>query len=328
MIVATGPSAQGAGKRRTVIVVVRLLFSGGLLTLLLVVVPWHQVTAAASQMTLAIYAVALAGYLAGHVLGAGKWRMLMAASRGGERLSVHDTTGCYSAGLFSNLFLPTIVGGDVVRAALATRALGRPEAVILGSIADRVIDFAGLGLLIAGGALFAGTDLAGWAGPLAGISAIAGLAAAILVLRLAFRRSLNKWPRRFRRRIVRTLVALRHLGRRPQPALLALLLSLSMQSLFIVISAALGGAVGAHAPLWAWFVVWPLAKAIGMIPVSHGGRGVRDAAITTLLVPFGVPAAFGLVASLAWNSVMIGGTVIAGGVALIYRPERRVLRAA
>jgi hypothetical protein len=59
-----------------------------------------------------------------------------------------------------------------------------------------------------------------------------------------------------------------------------------------------------------------------MLPVSLGGLGVRDAALTTLLVPFGVPAAFGLVASLAWNTVLIGGTVIAGALVADADPAR------
>lgn len=304
----------------------RLLFSAGMLALLLLVVPWEQVTAAAGQMTISLYLLALAGYLGGHAVGAGKWRMVLGASGGGQKLSIRDTAGCYSAGLFSNLFLPTVVGGDVVRATLAARALGRTEAVVFGSVADRVIDFAALGLLIGTGmvfALFGGAELAGWSGPLAAIVAIVGIGTAVLILPLLFRRPLNRWPRRFRRRIGRALVALRHMARRPRVAVLALVLSLSMQSLFILVSARLGEAVGASAPLWAWFVVWPLAKAAGMLPVSLGGFGVRDAALTSLLVPFGVPAGYGLVASLAWNSVLIGGTAIAGVVAMIFRPGHR-----
>jgi hypothetical protein len=46
-----------------------------------------EVKTAASQMTIGLYLMALAGFLCGHALGAGKWRMLVsAASRGGERL--------------------------------------------------------------------------------------------------------------------------------------------------------------------------------------------------------------------------------------------------
>jgi glycosyltransferase 2 family protein len=170
-------------------------------------------------------------------------------------------------------------------------------------------------------------DMAGWAGPLAGIVALVVIAGGALLLPLLLRRPLNRWPRRFRRRIGRGLVALRHLARRPGLAVGALLMSVAMQSLFILITARLGHAVGAEAPLWGWFIVWPLAKAAGMMPVSLGGLGVRDAALTSLLVPFGVPPASGLVASLAWDAVVIGGTAIAGVVALVLRPGRRENRA-
>jgi len=322
-----GP-AQDAGKRRGAGIALRVLLSGGILALLLFVVPWEQVRAAAAQMTILLYLMALAAYLGGHAVGAGKWRMVLGASGGGELLSVRDTVGCYSSGLFANLFLPTVVGGDVLRAALAARALGRPEAVVLGSLADRLIDTAALGLLIAGGVAFAGAEVAGWARPLTGMAVLVVIGTGFLVLPLVLRRPLARWPLRFRRRIGRALVALRHLGRRPRAAVLALALSLIMQSVFVVVSARLGHAVGADAPLWVWFVVWPLAKAAGMLPVSLGGLGVRDAALTSLLLPFGVPAAYGLVASLAWNAVLIGGTALAGVAALIFRPGRRVPRAA
>lgn len=299
----------------------RLLVSGLLLAVLLVVLPWEDMRAAAAQMTAPLYAGALAAFLGAHVLGALKWRTMLASSLGGERLALRDTVACYGAGLFANLFLPTVVGGDVVRAGLAARALGRPEAVVLGSVADRLIDVAGLALLVGGGVVVAGAEVAGWGAPLAGLVGVLVLGLGALLLPLALRRPLAAWPARHRRRIGRGLVALRHLARRPRPALLALALSLSMQAAFIVVSAWLGAAVGAAAPLWAWFIAWPLAKAAGMLPVSLGGLGVRDAALASLLVPFGVPAAVGLVASLAWQAVLIGGALVGGLLGLVLRPR-------
>jgi glycosyltransferase 2 family protein len=299
----------------------RLFVSAGLIGLLLWILPFDQVRSAAAQMTLPLYAGALAAFLGAHFLGALKWRAMMTASLGGERLAIPDMVACYGAGLFSNLFLPTVVGGDVVRAGMAARALGRPEAIVLGSVADRLIDIAGLALLVGGGVIFAGAELTSWGAPFAGLVVILVLGTAFLLMPLALRRPLTAWPAGRRRRIGRSLVALRHLSRRPRPALLALVLSLSMQSIFIVVSAWLGHAVGAEAPLWAWFIAWPLAKAAGMLPVSLGGLGVRDAALASLLVPFGVPAAIGLVASLAWNAVLIGGALIGGLLGLLLRPR-------
>jgi glycosyltransferase 2 family protein len=322
---APGMEAAALPRRRPGRLLIRLLFSGGILTLLLTLLPWDDVATAASRITLPHYLAALAGFVVGHSLGAIKWRLMLASSLGVVRMSVRDTAGCYGAGLFSNLFLPTVVGGDIVRATLAARALGRTEAVVLGSVADRLIDFAALGLLIVAGVLVAGAELSGWAGPLGVVTGIVVIGGGVLLLPLALRRPLARWPRRVRRRAGRSLVALRRLARQPRPAVLALLLSLSMQSIFILISAWLGHAVGAHAPLWAWFVAWPLAKTAGMLPVSLGGLGVRDAALAGLLVPLGVPAAFGLVASLAWNAVLIGGALLGGALWWLVRPGQRKL---
>lgn len=92
----------------------------------------------------------------------------------------------------------------------------------------------------------------------------------------------------------------------------AFAVALLMQSSFVLLNAWLGYSLGIDVPLAVWFLVWPLAKAAGLLPVSLGGLGVRDATLAALLVPFGVPPAQGLVASLAWTSVMIGGGLLGG----------------
>jgi uncharacterized membrane protein YbhN (UPF0104 family) len=223
-----------------------------------------------------------------------------------------DALRCYAAGLFANLCLPSIVGGDVLRAALAARATGSPEAAILGGVVDRTIDVATLGILIAAGGVFASNALPGWGGPAVNITLIAIAIVLLVFLPLAIRRPLMNWPRRIRRRVGRGLVALRSLGRRPGRAAISLVLSLTIQSFFILLNFSLGRTVGISVPLAVWFVVWPLAKAAGLLPISLGGLAVRDATFAALLVPLGVPIAVGVVASLIWQSVMIVGGLLAG----------------
>jgi uncharacterized membrane protein YbhN (UPF0104 family) len=90
-------------------------------------------------------------------------------------------------------------------------------------------------------------------------------------------------------------------------------LSLLIQSAFVLLNAWIGRSIGIHVPLAVWFLVWPLAKVAGLLPISLGGLGVRDATMGALLTTFGVTMASGVVASLIWQSVLIVGGLIAGG---------------
>lgn len=289
----------------------RIAVSGGLLLLLLLFLPWDTARAAIGRLPFSLWMGALAGFTAGHFLGVLKWRMLVNVGSG-QPLRMLDSVRCYSAGLFANLCLPSIVGGDVLRAALAARVTRSPEAAVLAGVVDRIIDVATLGLLIAVGGIFAGDAL-----PASGRGAltIGLLVVALMVvvfLPLMVRRPLDHWPRRFRRRIGRGLVALRSVARNPATALVSLTLSMIIQSSFVLLNVAIGRAIGIDVPLAVWFVVWPLAKVAGLFPISLGGLAVRDAAFAALLVPLGVPIALGILASLVWQSVLIAGGLLAG----------------
>jgi uncharacterized membrane protein YbhN (UPF0104 family) len=217
--------------------------------------------------------------------------------------------------LFANLCLPGIVGGDVLRATMAQKMGRRPEPVILGSIVDRVMDVVTLGILIAGGAIALGAAQPNaWTAALTAV-AIAGLAlAAIIAPVVLFRRSIRRWPARWRRPVRRTQSAIRSLSRRPGTWVAAQLYSLVIQG-----GAAIGASLGIDVPLAAWFIAWPMAKLAGLIPVSLGGLAVREAALASLLLPFGVPASQGVAASLLWQTILIAGGLLAGLTWLVLR---------
>jgi uncharacterized membrane protein YbhN (UPF0104 family) len=288
----------------------RVAVSGGLLALLLVILPWENVRTAIGRLPPSLWLAVLGGFVAGHLLGVLKWRMLVNAA--GPRLLLIDAMRCYAAGLFANLCLPSIVGGDVLRAALAARATGNPEAVVLGGVIDRTIDIATLGILIAAGGLQARNVLPGWGAEVLNVTLLVAAVALLILVPLAVRHPLRRWPPRFQRRIGRTFVALRSFSRRPRTPLLALAVSVAIQSFFVVLNSLIGRAVGIELPLAVWFLVWSLAKVAGLLPISLGGLAVRDATFAALLVPIGVPAALGVVASLVWQSVLIVGGLLAG----------------
>ena len=292
-------------------IAVRVAVSVIVLGLLLTLLPFDEIKRAVSGLSPLLWLGAVAGFLVGHRAGVEKWRSIINASR--ADLGSRQAVRCYAAGLFANLCLPSIVGGDVLRAALASKATGRTEAVVIGAVADRLLDVMALAVLISAGALAAPALLPGatsWG--VAGI-VVLGAAAGLVAVWVAGRRPLGSWPPRFRRRIGRTLVGLRRLRRYPRVTARAFAISLGIQAGFVLLNAAIGKAVGIDVPVIAWFLVWPLAKVAALLPISLGGLGLRDATLGALLVPLGVPMALGVVASLVWQSVLIAGGLIAGG---------------
>lgn len=291
-------------------ILARVLVSAGVLTALLLLLPWNEIRSAVTRMPLLTWSAVLGGFLVGHSLGVVKWRMLLNTGR--SNLALLEAVRCYAAGLFANLCLPSIVGGDVVRATLAARATGRSEAAVLGGIADRMIDLLALGSLLVAGGLAAGLALpAPGSRALSAILILAATSAGVLIV-VAVRRPLRSWPQRIRRPIGRSLVALRRLGKARGTAIAAFSVSLLIQGGFVLLNAWIGRSIGISVPLSTWFLVWPLAKLAGLLPVSLGGLGVRDATLGGLLVLAGVPLATGVVASLIWQSILIASGLLAG----------------
>ena len=252
----------------------------------------------------------LIGYLATHCIGVTKWRLMVAVA--GSGMTWIQAARCYFAGLFGSLFLPSLIGGDLVRAGMAMR-IGRSKAgVLLGSLVDRSVDLVALGLLAGIGALL----LPGSLDPkdrrifllLAGIGLVGTLIAAAIAAFLPARR----FSYRMRRRFVRMRIAARSMARRPGAVMAALILALSAQIVFIVLNIALAEACGLHLPFRVWLFAWPLAKLSAAIPITQGGIGVREAALAALLLPFGAPAVLSVAAGIAWEAVVIGGGIVAG----------------
>jgi uncharacterized membrane protein YbhN (UPF0104 family) len=289
---------------------IKAAISAGLLVLLFILLPWGQVRTAISRMPGRVWLGVLAVFALGHLVGVQKWRLLLGASR--ARIGYGEAVRCYGAGLFANLCLPSIVGGDVLRGVLAGRASGRMEAVFLAGIMDRVIDVATLALLIAAGAVFSRGALPGWSGEVITAAVAVSAAIAVFAAPLVLRRPLASWPRRLRRPLGRALVALRHMAQSPGRAAAAVVLSILIQSTFVLLNVMIGTAIGIQLALPLWFMAWPLAKVAGLMPISLGGLAVRDATFGALLVPLGVPMAHGVVAALIWQTVMIAGGLLGG----------------
>jgi uncharacterized membrane protein YbhN (UPF0104 family) len=197
-------------------------------------------------------------------------------------------------------------------AAACRRAEGR-AGIVVGSFLNRALDTAALLVLAGSSCLFVPTALfRRYAGVLRGIAIAMGcgliLAAIVGVLR-------PSWPSvRLQRLFDRHREALALL-RQPLLMLLPLALSCGIQLGFLWLNDRMAEPLGLHLSIAAWLFAWPLAKLFSMIPVSFGGIGTREVALTALLAPFGAPAGRVVATAVAWDAVVIAGGLCGGVLA-------------
>jgi uncharacterized protein (TIRG00374 family) len=294
-------------------VALRLGGSAVALAVLLAVIPFHELVDAIGGVRPHVWVIAIAVYLALHFIGVLKWRLLL--NTAGAGLSIRDAARCYYYGLFGNVFLPSIVGGDIVRAGLAFTMTRERSAVVLGSLVDRVLDLvglatiAGVGILLLPRALDARNERVFTV--LAAVCVLLGVVALVASMRLPVRR----FPKKVRRPVVQVRNALRAFQQRPLHALAAFLSGIILQTLLVVLNAWLGYEAGIRISFVVWLFVWPMAKISGLAPVTQGGIGVREAAQVALFTPFGVSAAAAAATGLIFEAVIITGGLIGGGLA-------------
>lgn len=280
-------------------------------------VHWHDIASAIGRVPALTWFAVWLGFAAGHALGVFKWRynVNLGIRSARARLAPVDAVQCYSAGMFANLCLPSIVGGDALKAILAARLTGRAEAAVIGGLTERLIDTFALLVLIVTGALWSQSAMPGWAQSVVQVGALLAVAGALLALPLVLRTRLARWPRKLRRSVGRALVAMRRLAARPQRALIVLALSLLIQGWFVVLNMQLGRAIGIDAPLAVWAFAVPMTKAITLAPLSVGGLGLREVTLAAFLTAMaGVADQDGVAASLLWQSVLIATGLVGGGL--------------
>jgi glycosyltransferase 2 family protein len=266
------------------------------------------------------FVLVLGGYLLAHSLGVAKWRMVVNAA--GAQLDFATSAQCYAGGLFGTLFLPSIVGGDIIRLAVGLRRSPRPAAVLAGNVVDRFVDVAAqAGLVLLGLILLPNSVPEKFAKTAQTGLLYAAVAAALLFAGgIVFRqRLLGGRSVRFRRRLARLRHAVRAVSRRRHVLVLGWLAGTCIQAAFLILTARLAVYCGLVLPLKVWLFAWPLAKLAAVLPLTQGGIGVREAALVGLLAPFGAPGPLVLAAGLIWEGVIVAGGLVAGAVALLLR---------
>lgn len=303
--------------------VARLVTSVLILILLLLNLPLADLWDTLARLSPGVWFFAVAVFVGAHGIGAAKWTLLI--NTGEDKVPYSAALRYHFAGLFANLFLPSIAGGDVVRAGLAIRSSSEKEAVVLGSLLDRVLDVCALALIVAVGVLLSPVALAAEDRSLLlvvlgllGVAALGG--AGLLVVPLP-----KRTPSKLVKVVERVRYGLQQLLKHPQRALIGLSLSVFMQAGFVLLTAFLGASVGIEPGLAVWFFAWPLAKLSATLPISIGGLGVREAALAVLLGRFGVSTAHAVGIGLLWQTVLLAGGAV-GGISYYFLHRRASYR--
>jgi uncharacterized membrane protein YbhN (UPF0104 family) len=317
---------QSEQSRGRLLLLVRWAAALLIITLLAYFLPIAQLRSAISGISPLRFAALLLIYLLALTVGITKWHLVVNSAD--SRLPFSVSAQCYAGGLFGALFLPSIVGGDVVRLAVGISRSPRPASVVTGNVVDRLLDAAAqLTLVLLGLGLFPG--------PLPNLLkiptrhlllALSIAIVAVFVLLVIVPRLLRGRSIRFRRRLARLHLAQVEVSKHPYRILFCWLLGLTVQGTFLVVTMLLGISCGLHLPFRAWLFAWPLSKIAGILPITQGGIGVRETAMVALLVPFGAPAARVLATGIAAEGIIIAGGLIAGLTAFVLRRRDQALR--
>jgi uncharacterized membrane protein YbhN (UPF0104 family) len=276
---------------------------------------WVRVRDAFANMRFQYWTAALVIYLASQVVSGLRWKML--ARPLGFANTLGHFTALYYVGMFFNLFLPTSVGGDVVRAWYLDRGSGRKMAAFLSVLADRGSGLVVLVLLACGGVLLSPIALPSWVRAIVWAttgSGFLGIVVMLLGCRLHVRS--ERW-----RQV--SQAGLLYLG---NPGLLALtgVLSLVIQAANVSVVWLLGVSINAAVPLSFYWVFVPMVSLLTMLPFSLNGMGIREGSTVLFLTPLGVGESSALCLAFLWFTVMTAASLVGGIYSVGWFPRDKV----
>lgn len=262
-------------------------------------------------------ALAVGVYLGCMALNALKWWLLLAAS--GWPIRFGECLRITLIGMFANFFLPTSIGGDVLRIGLITRS-GVPASV--GALTVFLQRFTGL-LAMLGIGLVGMLLSAAAAGntPQRVMIASATVCGLLLVGLTAAWYAEARWtvsdrlPGALARPVRKIGAALGAIGHARRALAAVMAVSVVFQVLMVLLQAWLGWTAGARPELVHWFWLVPMMGLGEMVPAGLAGIGPRDATAEYLLgaLGFGGQA---VLSTVLWHGMKILSS-LPGGVLLL-----------
>lgn len=297
---------------------------GAVSLLLLGILVWRVDLARLLQtlraLPLHVFLAAFLAYLLGYVLSTIRWQRLLLAE--GVRLSFSRLVLVYFQGAFFNLFLPSLIGGDIFRGYAIYKLTSGHDAALASILVDRLSGFAAL-MAIAVVALalaYGQVQDAAVATMILGVAVVFGVVLVILqnprLAALAGRLLAALRLGRHQAKLTGMVESLQRYRGHRRALLQALILSALLQALIIVTYWAIGEALSLGVPLAYFFLYVPLITVLAMLPVSVAGLGMREGGAVFFFAKVGVDAATALGMALIWFSLTVLVSSL-GGLALL-----------
>lgn len=296
---------------RTLLLVVKLVLSVGLLAYLLQSVDLSDVLRHFIEGRHALFAVAALVYIVVVLLSTVRWKVLLDAVEKGHTFG--ELLNSYMVASFFGNFLPSNVGGDVVRVRDTAKHVGSHTAALTVAFVDRVVGFVALYFIAAPAFLLGGSLVRGLAGArviLLGLTLLFIVLGAIfmrsgLVTRVVERVGVRRFP--WIHTKFESVQSTVNVFRANKAALFeAFLLSLLLQFLGVVYFYLVASALRIPLDLGTAMLMVPLCSLIQAIPISFNGWGIRESVYVLYFHQVGLPRT----SALAFSIVAAGLVVL------------------
>jgi uncharacterized membrane protein YbhN (UPF0104 family) len=267
---------------------------------------------------------ALGLYLGMILVSAWRWGLLLRAQH--IPFSFGGLTSSFLVATFFNNFLPSNIGGDVVRVADTAPAAGSKTLATTVVLIDRGLGLLGLVLVAALGASAGlGPAMVGPVGPgmlWAGFGVATMLATPALLMPEGFTRILQPLrivhPEWVDQRLERLTVALSRFKESPGALVSCFLGAVAVQGILVAFYLAIAHSLHIPITFAQLAVVVPISFIVQMVPVSMNGFGVREATFGFYFTRLGLPLESALLVSFIGAALVLLFS-LSGGVAYVAR---------
>jgi len=298
---------------RRLFVIVRGLVSLLLLLYLISIIEWHRLASILSEIEIGFLFIAPVLLLVGLFFSAIRWKHLLAS------LKIHQTIKnlyvYYLMGNFYSIFLPGVIGGDIIRVGFCASETKSSISVITTSvIVERLCGILVLFIIAAAVVFLLPSEILSSLGGTFIIIIVAGTCIGLIILiaiPLVFRELLGNYleKEKTNKLMNRFSQILNMVTRLPFFTLISLFVfSALFQAADIFSSFIIARALNIDVPLLLFFTIMPIVYICTILPISLGGLGVREGAFVYLLTKVGVLSSDAVTLSILiyFNRIIIG----------------------